>query len=199
MPVITTRSDMTPVRYHAVRVVQQCRPRSSCSNCSRRSSLVAAQTPPPTDLVRSALRSDAREAAVHPLHPRPLHGDDDVQPAREAAGVARNRDCGAALARADDLHGSRAPDDRHRRQVARRRRGRIARERETIDISQTQKRIDQYFTQATIGQLRSMFDITVRARSRRFAAPIASTCARSGSRSKKGSSGSRSGSIARRC
>ena len=34
------------------------------------------------------------------------------------------------------------------------------RERETIDISQTQKRIDQYFTQATIGQLRSMFDIT---------------------------------------
>jgi outer membrane lipoprotein-sorting protein len=33
-------------------------------------------------------------------------------------------------------------------------------ERENIDISQTQKRIDQYFTQATIGQLRSMFEIT---------------------------------------
>jgi outer membrane lipoprotein-sorting protein len=33
-------------------------------------------------------------------------------------------------------------------------------EREKIDISQTQKRIDQYFTQATIGQLRSMFQIT---------------------------------------
>jgi outer membrane lipoprotein-sorting protein len=32
-------------------------------------------------------------------------------------------------------------------------------EREKIDISQTQKRIDQYFTQATIGQLRSMFEI----------------------------------------
>ena len=34
-------------------------------------------------------------------------------------------------------------------------------ERETIDISQTQKRIDEYFTHASIGQLRSMFDITV--------------------------------------
>jgi outer membrane lipoprotein-sorting protein len=33
-------------------------------------------------------------------------------------------------------------------------------ERETMDISQTQKRIDQYFTQATVGQLRSMFEIT---------------------------------------
>jgi len=32
-------------------------------------------------------------------------------------------------------------------------------EREKIDISQTQKRIDQYFTHATIGQLRSMFEI----------------------------------------
>jgi len=33
------------------------------------------------------------------------------------------------------------------------------REREKIDISRTQKRIDQYFAQATIGQLRSMFEI----------------------------------------
>jgi outer membrane lipoprotein-sorting protein len=32
-------------------------------------------------------------------------------------------------------------------------------DRETIDISQTQRRIEQYFTQATIGQLRTMFDI----------------------------------------
>jgi len=32
-------------------------------------------------------------------------------------------------------------------------------ERETIDISQTQKRIDRYFTQATPEQLRSMFEI----------------------------------------
>jgi outer membrane lipoprotein-sorting protein len=32
-------------------------------------------------------------------------------------------------------------------------------ERETIDISQIQKRIDQYFAQATPAQLRSMFDI----------------------------------------
>ncbi len=36
------------------------------------------------------------------------------------------------------------------------------RERETIDIAQTQKRIDQYFTQATIGELRSMFEITAK-------------------------------------
>jgi outer membrane lipoprotein-sorting protein len=34
------------------------------------------------------------------------------------------------------------------------------REREKIDITQTQKRIDQYFTQATIGQLRSLFEIS---------------------------------------
>ena len=32
-------------------------------------------------------------------------------------------------------------------------------EREKIDISQVQKRVDQYFTQANLGQLRSMFDI----------------------------------------
>jgi len=37
------------------------------------------------------------------------------------------------------------------------------RERETIDISQTQKRIDQYFTRATIGDLRSLFEITAQA------------------------------------
>ncbi len=34
------------------------------------------------------------------------------------------------------------------------------REREKIDISQMQKRSDQYFTHATIGELRSMFEIT---------------------------------------
>src|SRR5579862_3852476 len=33
-------------------------------------------------------------------------------------------------------------------------------QRERIDISKTQKRIDQYFTHATIDDLRSMFDIT---------------------------------------
>ena len=33
-------------------------------------------------------------------------------------------------------------------------------ERETIDISKMQRRIDQYFTQASVDQLRSMFDIT---------------------------------------
>src|SRR5262249_51132558 len=31
---------------------------------------------------------------------------------------------------------------------------------EKIDVSQTQKRIDQYFTHASVDQLRSMFDIT---------------------------------------
>lgn len=36
-------------------------------------------------------------------------------------------------------------------------------ERERIDISQTMKRIDQYFTQASIGQLRSMFEIVAEA------------------------------------
>jgi outer membrane lipoprotein-sorting protein len=34
------------------------------------------------------------------------------------------------------------------------------RERETIDIGQMQKRIDQYFTRATLGQLRGLFEIT---------------------------------------
>jgi outer membrane lipoprotein-sorting protein len=33
-------------------------------------------------------------------------------------------------------------------------------EREKIDIAQTQKRIDEYFTQASLDQLRSMFDVT---------------------------------------
>ena len=37
------------------------------------------------------------------------------------------------------------------------------RERETIDVSQIQKRIDQYFTQADPAQLRSMFDIRAEA------------------------------------
>jgi outer membrane lipoprotein-sorting protein len=36
-------------------------------------------------------------------------------------------------------------------------------EREKIDISQIQKRIDQYFAQASISQLRSMFDISAAA------------------------------------
>lgn len=36
-------------------------------------------------------------------------------------------------------------------------------EREKIDIAQTQKRIDEYFTQASLDQLRSMFDVTAEA------------------------------------
>jgi len=36
-------------------------------------------------------------------------------------------------------------------------------QRETIDIAQMQKRIDQYFTQATVAQLRGMFEITAAA------------------------------------
>jgi outer membrane lipoprotein-sorting protein len=36
-------------------------------------------------------------------------------------------------------------------------------QRERIDISQTQKRIDRYFTRATIDELRAMFDITAAA------------------------------------
>jgi outer membrane lipoprotein-sorting protein len=36
-------------------------------------------------------------------------------------------------------------------------------ERETVDISSTQKRIDQYFTNASVEQLRSLFDVTAAA------------------------------------
>ena len=49
------------------------------------------------------------------------------------------------------------------------------REREKIDISQTQKRIDQYFAQATLKELRSMFEI-LRKKDVRFGALSKERC-----------------------
>ncbi len=130
MPVITTRSDMEQVRYHAVFRRSTMRLASAMLQLAAAAALVAVAGGGPDGSVRSTVRADAGEAAVDPVHPRAIHRDDDLEPPAEADRRARDRDRRAALARADDLHGSRAPHHRHRRHVTHRRLARSPRARD---------------------------------------------------------------------
>ena len=167
-------------------------PRWPRAPSAARSAVVGADrvaAPAPNDLFDRALRADAGQAAVHPLYPRPIHRDHDVQPARQAARRRTARVIAAPPARVLMTY-----TDPERRTIAIDGKSLIVvwpdrGEREKIDISQTQKRIDQYFTQAT--HRTAAIDVRHRGRSpiRRCARPIASTCGRSANRSRKGSSG----------
>jgi outer membrane lipoprotein-sorting protein len=158
MPVITTRSAMKPVRYHAgshrsTRLV-------TCALLPLVAvALAASQTVAPGNLFDQlfartlakrqsiqSIRARFTETTTSSLLERPLvsHGTVIAAPPSRVL-----------MTYTDPDHRTIAIDSKSLVVVWPDRR-----EREKIDISQTQKRIDQYFAQATIGQLRSMFEIT---------------------------------------
>jgi outer membrane lipoprotein-sorting protein len=158
MPVITTRSDMKPVRYHAVR-------RSTMPSAFvllqlfTAAALVAAQTPAAKDSFDAlfartlekrqsihSIRARFTETTTSSLLEKPLVSHGTVLAAPPLRVLMTYTDPERRMIAIDAKSLVVAWPDRH--------------ERETIDISQTQKRIDQYFTHASIGQLRSMFEIT---------------------------------------
>ena len=161
MPVMTTRSDMEPVRYHA----------------GFRGS---------TMLLASVLLPLAAAVAVAASHATSSTGAGDLFDQLFARTLAKRQSIQSIRARFTETttssllekplvsHGTviAAPPSRVLMTYTDPERHTIAidskslvvvwpdrREREKIDISQTQKRIDQYFTQASIVQLRSMFEI----------------------------------------
>jgi outer membrane lipoprotein-sorting protein len=158
MPVITTRSDMKSVRYHAVFLRSTTPCASALLQLFMAATLAAAQAPAPKDLFDQifaralekrqsiqSIRARFTETTTSSLLERPLvsHGTMIATPPSRVLMTYT---------------------DPERRTIAIDSRSLVVlwpgrSERETIDISQTQKRIDHYFTQATVGQLRSMFDI----------------------------------------
>jgi outer membrane lipoprotein-sorting protein len=158
MPVIITRSDMTPVRYHAVFR------RSTMLSCGllqlfAAAALVASQAPAPKDLFDQlfartlekrqsihSIRARFTETTTSSLLEKPLVSHGTVTAAPPSRVLMTYTDPDRRTIAIDSTSLVVVWPDRH--------------ERERIDIAQTQKRIDQYFTQATIGQLRSMFEIT---------------------------------------
>ena len=158
MPVITTRSAIKPVRYHA-----GCR-RSTMLLASAflqlvAVALVASQAAAPGNLFDQlfartlakrqsiqSIRARFTETTTSSLLEKPLVSHGTVIAAPPSRVLMTYTDPERRTIAIDGTSLVVAWPDR--------------REREKIDISQTQKRIDRYFTQATIGQLRSMFEIT---------------------------------------
>ena len=157
IPVIATRSDIGPVRYHAVfrrstmllvpAVVQLAA-----------AVLLAAQTSPPKELFDQIFaRTLAKRSSIQSIRARFI--ETTTSSLLEKPLVSHGTIVAAPPARVlmtyTDPERRTIVIDGKSLVVAWPDRG----ERETIDIAQMQKRIDQYFTQATVGQLRSMFEI----------------------------------------
>ena len=159
MPVITTRSDMTPVRYHAVFRRSTLLPASALLQLLAAAALVASQAAPaPKDLFDQLFaRTLEKRQSIHSIRARFTETTTSSlleKPLVSHGTVIATPPARVLMTYTDPEHRTIAIDSKSLVVVWPDRR-----ERETIDISQTQKRIDQYFTQATIGQLRSMFDI----------------------------------------
>ena len=200
MPVMTTRSAMRPVRYHAgFAPFNTCCALPRCCSLLAAAALVASQASAADgsvhrDLQRGriakrqsiqSIRARFTETTTSSLLEKPLVSHGTVVAAPPSRVLMTYTDPERRIVAIDSKSLVVVWPDR--------------REREKIDISQTQKRIDQYFTQATIG--RTAIDVRDHggARSDDSRRPIASTCARSASRSRTASSGSSSGSTARAC
>lgn len=156
MPVITARSRMRPVPYHAVLrhstlVVLLALPLVIAA--------VGPQGPASTDLFTQIFnRTTTKRATMRSVRAR--FTETTVSTLLEKPIVAHGTIIAVPPARVLMTY-----TDPERRVVALDGKSLFVvwtdrNEREKIDISQTQKRIDQYFTQASVDQLRSMFDIT---------------------------------------
>jgi outer membrane lipoprotein-sorting protein len=154
MPVMTTRSRMKLVRYHACALLQllaaaaliasQAPARATLDQLDQFDRLFARTLATRQSL--HSIRANFTETTTSSLLERPLvsHGTILATPPSRVLMTYTGPE--RRIVAIDTKSLVVVWPDRH--------------ERQTMDISQTEKRIDQYFTQATIGQLRSMFDIT---------------------------------------
>ena len=160
MPVTTTRSDMKAVRYHAFR-------RSTMAVASMlvfltaAVALVASQAAPPAgagDLFDQLFaRTVAKRQSIQSIRAR--FTETTTSSLLEKPLVSRGTVIAAPPSRVLMTY-----TDPERRMVAIDSGSLVVvwpdrQERESIDISKTLERIDRYFTQASIGELRSSFDI----------------------------------------
>jgi outer membrane lipoprotein-sorting protein len=161
MPVITARSDIRPVRYHAVFRRSTLPSASALLQLVAAAALVASQTPAAKDPFDQLFaRALEKRQAIHSIRARFTETTTSsllVRPLVSHGTVIATPPSRVLMAYTDPERRTIAIDSKSLVVVWPDRR-----ERETIDISQTEKRIDQYFTHATVGQLRSMFEITAR-------------------------------------
>jgi outer membrane lipoprotein-sorting protein len=158
MPVITTRSDIDAVRYHAV-LHRSMLPAAALLQLLAAAALVASQAQGPKDLFdRLFVRTMEKRQSIHSIRAR--FTETTTSSLLEKPLVSHGTVIAAPPSRVLMTY-----TDPERRTVAIDSKSLVVvwpdrREREKIEITQTQKRIDQYFTQATIGQLRSLFEIS---------------------------------------
>lgn len=164
MPVIATRSAMRAVPYHAIFRRSTWRHAIDAIQIAVALSFVAAQAiaAPEADLfsrlfertlakkqtIRS-IRANFTETTTSSLLQRPLVSHGTVIAAPPARVLMTYADPERRVVAIDGKSLVVSWPDRN--------------ERETINIEETMKQIDRYFTQATIDQLRSMFDVTAEA------------------------------------
>ncbi len=160
MPVIATRSDMNPVRYHAVfsrstllLFIALVAPLGTATSIGARTQpsldrfdSLFARTLAKRQSIRS-IRARFTETTISSLLEKPIVSHGTVIAAPPSRVLMTYTDPERRIVAIDGRSLVVEWPDRH--------------ERETIDISQTQKRIDQYVSQASPDQLRSMFDVTV--------------------------------------
>jgi outer membrane lipoprotein-sorting protein len=160
MPVTTTRSDMKPVRYHAI-LRRSMRLAPALLLLAASPVLVRAQTAPKNLFDQIFARTLEKRQSIHSIRAR--FTETTTSSLLDKPLVSH----GTVIA-APPLRVLMTYTDPERRTVAIDKKALVVfwpdrRERQALDISQTQKRIDQYFTQASLSDLRSMFDITARA------------------------------------
>ena len=162
MPVITTRSDMKPLRYHAIFRRSTILPAFMLVQFLAAAGLVASQAPAPADLFDQLFaRTAAKRETIHSMRARftetttssllekPLVSHGTVIATPPSRVLMTYTDPDRRTIAIDSKSFVMVWPDRH--------------DRETIDISQMQKRIDEYFRNASPGQLGSMFEITAQA------------------------------------
>jgi outer membrane lipoprotein-sorting protein len=156
-PVMTTRSDMSAVRYHALPYRSTTRPAILLLILGTGAG-IAAQAQPPGDrfdqlFARTlakrqsiqSIRATFTETTVSSLLAKPLVAHGTVVAAPPARVLMTYTDPERRTVVIDGESLTVVWPDR--------------RERETIDIAETQKRIDRYFTHATLAELRGLFEI----------------------------------------
>lgn len=162
MPVIATRSGMNAVRYHVVFCRSTALAACVLAQLVVGAVLVAAQRPASNDLFDDLFaRTFAKRQSIQSIRARFI--ETTTSTLLDKPLVSRGTLIAAPPGRV--LMSYTEPE---RRTIAIDGRSLVVvwpdrGEREKIDISQIQKRIDQYFAQASISQLRSMFDISAAA------------------------------------
>jgi outer membrane lipoprotein-sorting protein len=158
MPVITTRSGMKPVRYHAGFRRSTMLLASALLCLVSAGALVASQAGSPVDPFDQLFaRTLAKRQSMQSIRAR--FTETTTSSLLQKPTVSHGTVIAAPPSRVLMTY-----TDPERRTVAIDGKSLVVvwpdrQEREQIDISRMQKRIDQYFSQASVGQLRSMFEI----------------------------------------